>query len=230
MLSRVRIGTQTEDDIKLLKSLTRPITSSSGIQPTWLTSINNDAININRQRLSALPHKPTRYIAVDKYKLSKGLTKYMAEKLLNDYHRAPAVLDLKPGAQVIITQNIDVEFGITNGTRAIVKSCTQTHVTVAFDNGTEKILSPMSFFVGPKEYCIKRKQMPLQLAWALTIHKSQGLTISKLVINASHIFAAGQLYTALSRTKSIDDLQLIGFNESKIKVDGQAIEFYNSLT
>jgi ATP-dependent DNA helicase PIF1 len=72
--------------------------------------------------------------------------------------------------------------------------------------------------------------IPLKHAWALTIHKSQGMTLDRAQIDAGrYVFSSGQTYTALSRVRSIDSLSLIDFEPSKIKVDPDVVDFYDSL-
>lgn len=73
------------------------------------------------------------------------------------------------------------------------------------------------------------KAIPLKLAWAITIHKSQGKTLRKAVIHLEKVFAYGQAYVAISRMKSIKDMQLIGFHPSKIRADPEVIQFYSDL-
>ncbi len=72
-------------------------------------------------------------------------------------------------------------------------------------------------------------QYPLILSWAITIHKSQGLTIDKLIIDFSDIFLDGQAYVALSRCKSIKNLKLLNFDYKKITINKEIVKFYNYL-
>lgn len=74
-----------------------------------------------------------------------------------------------------------------------------------------------------------RKQHPLRLAWAVTIHKSQGLTLDKVKILMKNIFQNGQFYVALSRVKSLNGLQLFDFDINKIKTDSSVVDFYNNI-
>ena len=76
---------------------------------------------------------------------------------------------------------------------------------------------------------IKRTQYPLRLAYGITIHKSQGMTFDKLVVNFNKIFAYGQAYVALSRTRTLDGLVIQGFDHNKIAANKEVIEFYKNL-
>jgi ATP-dependent DNA helicase PIF1 len=74
-----------------------------------------------------------------------------------------------------------------------------------------------------------RRQVPLMLAWALSIHKSQGQTIQYIKVNLAKAFEKGQAYVALSRATSMETLQILNFNKDSVKVDPRVIEFYSTL-
>jgi ATP-dependent DNA helicase PIF1 len=73
------------------------------------------------------------------------------------------------------------------------------------------------------------KQMPIIPAYALTIHKSQGLTLESAIVDCKNIFVSGQLYVALSRVKTMEGLKIINFHKSQILVNQDVKDFYNSL-
>ena len=73
-------------------------------------------------------------------------------------------------------------------------------------------------------------QFPLRLAYAITIHKSQGMTLENVVVDCNKIFEEGQTYVALSRVKNLNGLYLRGFSLDKIKVNSKVVEFYKNLT
>ncbi|CCE62806.1 hypothetical protein TPHA_0D01660 [Tetrapisispora phaffii CBS 4417] len=76
---------------------------------------------------------------------------------------------------------------------------------------------------------LQRSQIPIMLCWALSIHKSQGQTLQRLKVDLRNIFEAGQIYVALSRAISMDTLQVLNFDPSKIKVNEKVKEFYQKL-
>lgn len=76
----------------------------------------------------------------------------------------------------------------------------------------------------------KRIQLPLNLSWSLSIHKSQGQSLSYVIVDFKKIFAAGQAYVALSRAVSRDGLQILNFNPNKIHAHPKVIKFYKSLS
>jgi hypothetical protein len=131
-----------------------------------------------------------------------------------------AVLRLKMGAQVMFIRN-DTEAGAYyNGKLAIVKWIDDAGITVTFrDSGQDYTLDPetwenFGYRVEEKSGKVVReelgtfRQYPLRLAWAITIHKSQGLTFDKVIIDAGRSFAAGQVYVALSRCRSLEGIVL----------------------
>ena len=140
-------------------------------------------------------------------------------------------LTLKAGAQVMCIYNLDMENGICNGSTGIITHFTfnGTHhiPVVKFNNGIVKTINHHTWeSENIQGFCIK--QIPLILAWAVTIHKSQGATLDCAEIDiGSNVFASGQTYVALSRVKSLDGLYLKSFNPNKIKTDKKVIEFYN---
>ena len=98
-----------------------------------------------------------------------------------------------------------------------IKNLTTASIDVLFDNGLRLNLEPIDFEYNqegkPK---IVRSQYPLRLAYGITIHKSQGMTFDKLVVNFSRIFDYGQAYVALSRARTLDGLIIKNFNHNKI--------------
>ena len=143
-------------------------------------------------------------------------------------------LILKEGAQVMCIINLTPPTGntieICNGSQGIVTGfCDITGCPrVKFNNGLEQVMTKYT-------WCSERipgvgvAQVPLILAWALTIHKSQGASLDAAEIDVgSGIFECGQTYVALSRVKSLDGLYLKSFDLSKIKINKKVKDFYDS--
>lgn len=94
-----------------------------------------------------------------------------------------------------------------------------------------ELVGPVSYQVDNRERhtIAERWQIPLILAWAMSVHKSQGQTLERVKVNLYRTFEAGQAYVAVSRATSTDTLQIINFNPSKVMASEKVIEFYNSL-
>lgn len=150
---------------------------------------------------------------------------------------------LKIGTLVMCTANIDVDRGICNGSQGIVVGYAESVSAilpedlirkntivplVKFANGVTMKVAPHQR--QSEEFpCIIVSQIPLCLAWALTIHKIQGATLDMAEMDIGRsIFAAGQSYVALSRVKTLEGLYLSEFNATKIKANPLVVEFYDS--
>lgn len=138
-------------------------------------------------------------------------------------------LVLKKGAYVMCIANLDLGLGIANGTTGTVVDFTPEKLPVVqFDK--HKIV------IGKKEWKsenvpgISVFQIPLILAWGITIHKSQGLTLDKAIIDiGKDLFEAGQMYVALSRIKSLDGVYLKEFNINNLKINNKVLNYYKIL-
>ena len=183
-----------------------PVKREDGTEPIRLTTHNVRADEVNSRKLAELPDDPSLFTA----------------QIEGDFpeHSYPAdeVLELKPGAQVMFIRN-DSEGKYYNGKLAKVEKIAKGVVTVSDSNGEMIDVTPVEW---PNtqyelddesgEICQNVvgtfRQLPLRIAWAITIHKSQGLTFDNVVIDAGAAFAFGQVYVALSRCRSLEGITL----------------------
>ena len=156
-------------------------------------------------------------------------------------------LRLKTGTLVMCTANIEMDRGICNGSQGVVvgyaevaaavlpedlmrktSSAPQLVPVVRFANGVTMKVAP--YPRQSEEFpCVIVAQLPLCLAWALTIHKIQGATLDMAEMDIGRsIFAEGQSYVALSRVKTLDGLYLSEFNSTKIRANPLVVGFYDS--
>ncbi|MBA4078409.1 MAG: hypothetical protein C0508_25495, partial [Cyanobacteria bacterium PR.023] len=151
---------------------------------------------------------------------------------------APPELELRQGAQVILLVNLDTAAGLVNGSVGTVKNVYDNCVEIEFAGGNMQVIQPYRWEVKQNEYdplsggmkkvvLATRSQLPLKLAWALTIHKSQGATLDRAEVDVSEAFAAGQVYVALSRVRNLRSLKIRSFSPHKIKVNKKCLDFYN---
>jgi ATP-dependent DNA helicase PIF1 len=183
-----------------------------GQRPVLLCATNAVADNYNARGLAALTGAGARYAgAFEGEKSPRNAAQ-------SDRYPAPLELTLKPGARVIFTQN-DAEGRWANGTLGAVKELGETVIQVRLDSGgdvdVERATWPQARWVwNETEKKMEAKdefkyvQFPLAHAWALTIHKAQGMTLDAVEIDLGRgAFAPGQTYVALSRARSIEGLR-----------------------
>lgn len=139
---------------------------------------------------------------------------------------APARLLLKPGAKVMFVKN-NFELGVVNGTVGEVVDFDEDNYPVVVTNKDEVVVARPDVWVIEEDGKIRAeiKQIPLRLAWAITVHKSQGLSLDAAEIDLSKAFTPGMGYVALSRVRSLAGLRLLGFNELALKVDENILQW-----
>lgn len=147
---------------------------------------------------------------------------------------SPELLELKVGAFVMCTVNLDIESGICNGSQGVVVSIDRGVAgkftpTVRFMNGETRRVE--THYTQSDEYPrVAVGQLPLCLAWAMTIHKIQGATLDVAEVDVGkEIFECGQTYVALSRVRSLDGLRLSAFDASRIRVNPKVASLYAEL-
>jgi ATP-dependent DNA helicase PIF1 len=250
MLSRIRVGEQSEDDISIISTrLNADISPPHGILPSVMYSYRNDVDGYNYSQLGLLDSESVEYTGDFCYSLTEEAAK---ERIDESHHIKKAVLkkfdkvksiivknapvdkqiELKPGAQVLLCANIAPEAGLVNGSRGIVRKISDSGLPVVrFANGVKGIINPYTWVtrVGKEGY-IAYTQIPLRLGWAVTIHKSQGMTLDYIQIDlGSTIFTHGQAYVALSRAKSLDGVTITEFSPNSFQVHPAVKQYYQRL-
>ena len=142
---------------------------------------------------------------------------------------------MKIGSQVMCIVNIDLSNGemLCNGSQGIVvRFSPDGSPIIRFSKKDSGFDITMNYHIWPSETIpgVGVSQLPLILAWALTIHKAQGATLDVAEIDAgSNIFECGQTYVALSRVKSLEGLYLTSYDANKIRINKKVQEFYQGL-
>jgi ATP-dependent DNA helicase PIF1 len=189
-------------------------------------SVNADVDGINQAHLENLCESGA---PSQTYKpVVNGNTTHQKERILAWCKTLgiPAETTLCEGAQVVVTYNVNPNEGIVNGTRGIVTGLGETNVTIQLVDGLSKTITPVTVTCDD-DPSLSVVYLPVKLAWAVTIHRSQGLTMDAVEIDlGSSIFAAGQAYTALSRAKDLDSVCISAFSERAFRADPRVLDFY----
>ncbi len=219
LLNRIRMGTADEHDIDAINERFSDDKCTSDEFAITLTSVNAIADLVNQQKLMEL--SSTSF-------LFKGRPEGTFHERL---YPAPASLQLKEGAQLMMVKN-DLQGRWVNGSIGKIEQLSQQEIWVRFQDGKTHRVDAVTW--ENKNYVWNRAentitfdvqgtytQFPLRLAWAITIHKSQGLTFDRIVIDMGRgAFAHGQLYVALSRCKTLGGITL----RSKIKARDMIVD------
>lgn len=227
VLNKVRMG-EVDDEVRdILQSREIKYKSKDGILPMMMYSNNAQVNKANKKYYDRLEGEEYTYNI--KYKWYKNVI--YKEKYLNSSGlRFVEELNLKLNAQVMFLTNSNYESGIFNGSIGVVKSFINKTPSVLFSNGVELLVTPetMDIEEGDKELIMSFTQLPLKLAYAASIHKLQGSTISLARIDIKNIFECGQFYVAISRVRDLEGLYLRNLNFNLIITNPKAIEFYKT--
>jgi ATP-dependent DNA helicase PIF1 len=254
MLSRFRTGDFTEEDITILRTRIKAYNEYrqkercgmiNGIKPTRIYSLNRDVETVNLQELEKLDTDMIEYECTDtiipKIKEKKGKNNDTKEEktcnhfLITEYTEyldniADRNIYLKEGAQVMLTVNLDIELGLTNGSRGIVLACNDNSVTVKFMNDKTIDIIPYPYEYQDDNVLIIRQQFPLKLAWSYSIHKSQGATLDYAIIDlGTSLFCPALGYVALSRCRTLEGIYIVNIVPEFIKADPEALKFEQEL-
>ena len=227
----------------LMQHVDRPMPTNTEIRPTKLYPTRYKVEQINSTEMQKLKADVVEYEIkhqIDPVLKAQGHHKQhtpeqIAAELTYLERSIPCdtVVKIKQGAQVMCIVNIQLENGdmICNGSRGIVSGfdASTNFPIVQFMSGYRMTMNPHCW---PSEKIIgvSVSQVPIILAWALTIHKAQGVTLDMAQVDAgSSIFECGQTYVALSRVKSLDGLYLTSFDVNRIKVNSKVRDFYKTL-
>ncbi|PIS31480.1 AAA family ATPase [Candidatus Saganbacteria bacterium CG08_land_8_20_14_0_20_45_16] len=228
LLNTIRNNSATEPELAVLNQRYLPDFEAKDDFAIYLTTTNLMASELNEKRLEEL----------------KGKLRVLEGELLGDFEQNQLPtginLKLKIGAQVMMLNNDPLRRWV-NGTMGKIKKIKQDEIEVELQDGKREIVQPFTweifhFSFDPKigqldsEVVATFTQFPLKLAWAITIHKSQGKTFDKVIIDIGRgTFAHGQMYVALSRCRSLDGIVLKKLlKKSHIFMDWRVVKFVTS--
>lgn len=259
ILDQIRRGVLSQENAEILKQhVNRPYfpEQHNGCVPTKLYPVRSKVDYINRHMFETLAQDEYEYEFIQKtnaslYMDSKKLIpisdklkagelsakelEYEIDALIN-HSRCSRNLFLKIGAAVMCTINLNVELGICNGSQGIIVDFAESSEEgfaeipiVRFSNGITMRIG-VHYWQSEEYPSIAVGQIPLCLAWAMTIHKIQGATLKMAEIDiGNRVFEYGQTYVALSRIQSLDGLYLSSFQPERIKANPHVVAFYDSI-
>lgn len=240
ILTRIRKATHTKNDVDVLN--TRLIKESNNDtndtnDTIHLVSSNRKAQEINNKRLAEI--NCSEYIFESGYTHSgnEETCELLQKELQSQFiQRGIDKLVLKKGCRVILIKNLDVECGLVNGLTGTVKDiihsnaqCSSISVRVAFDNDITRIIEHSEWELDMDNSKVVCRQLPLMLAYSITIHRSQSLSLERAVLDLSDCFCNHMVYVALSRVRSLDGVYLKSFNHKKITVNNALLNFVNKI-
>ena len=231
LLNRIRVNQVTQNDISALNAKYDPKFSGKGRDYIMLSTLKKFVNETNQTKLNQLESDLFTYKA------------YVHGNFPDSNKPTDYYLNLKIGAQIIFIKNDKREDKrYYNGKIGLVKKLHDSTITVVFDDDSEVEVEKekwnnikYTYNKGQKkiekEIVGEFEQFPIKLAWAITVHKSQGLTFDKVIVDLSKAFAPGQVYVALSRCTSFSGLKLkTPISKHAIQTDPRVIEFAKNKT
>jgi len=225
ILKNLRYGICSDETFELLKNNKYII--NEDIKSTILYSKNEDVEKINNiehQKLLNLNKSNIYKIRLPNEKKNKQKTESWFNKL-----DIPDSIELCENEQIVITSNINQDKCLINGTRGIIKELLLDSIKIkTIDNNIHIINYHKCIYNEDKDMYFS--YMPIKLAYALSIHKSQGMTLDSIEIDiGKNIFASGQAYTALSRAKKLENIKIIDICKESFILNQKVLNFYSKI-
>lgn len=192
--------------------------------PTRLFTHNEQASDFNRQKLDELPGDICGFEAA-----FTGKERFKEQLIKNCI--AEPFLDLKVGAPVLFLKNRP-DLGFINGTRGYILAIDHTGITAETDDGNVVDVEAETWELSDGlKVVATMTQYPLKLAWAITVHKSQGMSLDHVYYDFTRVFERGQTYVALSRARNVNGLELpMPLTSSYVEADQMIVNFYERLS
>ena len=245
VLNEARMGRLSAASEEILRSRMGTNWQSEVIKPTVLFSLNKDVDKVNLANLQALEGEVRRFRVKTVYDVARwrdenggrplpeknsDMVTFAVDRLDKDAPYLPEV-ELRVGAQVMLITNQDVALGRVNGSRGIILEFEDIrgYPVVKFRNGSRVTIEPHVWYSTEVPY-VGREQMPLKIAYAISIHKSQGASIDTALVDiGKSTFEYGQAYTALSRVRSLEGLHIHAMDPQRIRAHPRVLKFYKGL-
>lgn len=234
LLGRLRWGECTPEDLLALHECkTRTFDPSQ--RPTKLFALNADVDRVNADEYEELIKRTgaERILLTTTY----GGPRKDASKRWAESCDIPEQVEVAVGAHIVVTANVNPDAGIVNGTQAVVVKWTPPmkiggqsvggHLTLRLKNGA--IYNMGAYVAREPDSGATVMYYPIKLAYALSIHKCQGMTLDAIEVDlGSSIFVWGQAYTALSRARSLDTVRILDVKARSFRTHPKVIDFYRN--
>lgn len=242
LLNKIRNGTLDEEGLEILKKhIGKPVPVDPFFRPTKLFATRHQAEEVNRRELDRLPRDEERTYATENIddlpmttKEYEARQRFSPAEMEQEYAflrrnlMCEDTIRLRVGCQVMCVVNkqvLDNKF-LCNGSQGVVIGFAESGPIVRFHHGLEMVMDP-HVWASETIPGIGIRQIPLILAWAVTIHKAQGASMETAEVDVgSSIFECGQTYVALSRIRSLDGLFLTSFDPASVYVCPRVRDFY----
>lgn len=230
ILSRLRYGRRLRADFEKLAAC-KDTVFPTHIRPTKMYALNRDVNSINESELQALVAAGAESKVFETAYCSRCPEHRAAVRAWADGMDVPASLTLAVGAQVVVTWNVQASDGIVNGTRACVRAFSGSGVVVVLVDGRVVSMLPQRVTSLDEGDAARAgwavEYLPLKLAFAITHHRSQGMTLDAVEVDlGSSVFGYGQAYTALSRARDLASVRIVDLSPAAFKAAPQVLEFY----
>ena len=237
ILNKIRVGNVDADVVETLeKCRNRVLKNDKGIMPTLLFSRKDMVKTYNDSKLQELIDKGEKTVEYkSRYVFSSKIKEEVKPdyiQLINSQYNIDDNIVLTKYSQVMLNVN-GIDEGLANGSRGIIIDFTndeKQNPIVYFLNGKTIEIKPKDYKIEEEKDSVIKKQIPLIHAWAITIHKAQGMSLEYIETDIGNsIFEYGQAYVVLSRIKNLEGLSLINIDYSRIKANPKIIKFYENL-
>lgn len=224
ILNALRWGKPKASMMKLLRATKN--NDFKNIIPTILFATNSDIDTINTMKYKKLIEA-----GAEEHKYESQYSNANA-KLWGQGCRIAEHIELCQGAQVVCMWNVNQETGLINGTRGVIVGFSGPEKNPIIKCKDGKLFTiPKITITSDESRDINITFMPLKLAWALSIHKSQGMTLDAVVLDLGHsIFEYGQAYTALSRVRDLESVKIIAIEKESFRLHPDVKTFYNKFS
>lgn len=225
ILTRLRIGDHTEADITTL--LTRLLKHNEQRADTvHLVSSNRKAQEINNSQLALIKDRDVTYDAVYTKTGDTETCDLLHRELQSQFtQKGIESVCLKRGCRVLLIKNLDITTGLVNGSIGTVQELFTDAVKVEFDNGITEMINRVEWELEMDGSRVVCNQIPLMLAYSITIHRSQSLSLDSAVLDLADCFCNHMVYVALSRVRTLSGLHLKSLEPKKITVNQKLLRF-----